>query len=177
MSEPTDGPSPAQVRRLDAPEAIALLPELVALAVRSKAAWGYDAAFMAAFATSMKTTVATRPGRVVLLAEDEEQVVGFAIVDDAGDRAWLEDLWVEPGRFGQGVGRLLWAATVDAARSMSRQTLELEADPNAEGFYLRMGARTVGQRASTIREGRLLPLMRASVGPAAPQTPTRHAET
>ncbi len=177
MPEPTDVPSPLQVRRADGPEAMALLPELIALAVRSKAAWGYDEAFMATFATSMKATVAARPGRVVLLAEVGTQVVGYAIVDDADDRAWLEDLWVEPGRFGEGVGRLLWTAAVGAARSMSRQTLELEADPHAEGFYLRMGARTVGQRASTLREGRLLPLMRATVCPATLDAPTGDAET
>jgi len=150
-------------RRLDAAEAGAALPALVALAVRSKAAWGYDGAFMARFEALMARTSVEVPGRVVIVVEDAGSILGFAIVDDVGDRAWLEDLWVEPARFGAGIGRALWSAAVEAARGMGQPSLDFEADPNAEPFYRRMGARTVGSRSSTIDGGRVLPIMRRAV--------------
>ena len=38
--------------------------------------------------------------------------------------------------------------------------MEIEADPNAEGFYLRMGARRVGENVYEIEgQRRVLPLM------------------
>ncbi len=158
------------IRAIAEDEARRLAPTLVALAVRSKASWGYDRAFMAAFERSMQGMALDRPAgqtaSILFVAEDAGAVVGFAAVEDEGERAWLEDLWVEPDRFGQGVGRALWLAAVEATRAMGRPTLELEADPNAVGFYERLGARVVGQRPSTLVEGRMLPLMRLEIGPA-----------
>ncbi len=51
------------------------------------------------------------------------------------------------------------------AASRGAESVEIEADPNAEGFYLRMGARRVGENVYEI-EGhrRLLPLMVVECG-------------
>jgi hypothetical protein len=35
----------------------------------------------------------------------------------------------------------------------------LTADPNAEAFYVAQGARRIGEKPSTIQEGRSLPLL------------------
>ncbi len=42
-------------------------------------------------------------------------------------------------------------------------TLRIASDPNAEGFYLKMGARRVGETPSQ-PEGRALPLLLLEVG-------------
>jgi hypothetical protein len=40
---------------------------------------------------------------------------------------------------GHGIGRSLFMHPVERAKSLGFQELEIESDPNAEGFYLRMG--------------------------------------
>jgi GNAT superfamily N-acetyltransferase len=149
-----------RVRVVEAADEAYLLPELVALDVRSKASWGYDAAFMETFAATMTPTALVAPSRTTLVAEADRVLLGYAIVDDLADVAWLEDLWVEPVHCRQGVGRALLAAAIDVARARGRRALDLESDPHAEPFYLREGARHVGERASTIQPGRQLPLLR-----------------
>ena len=69
------------------------------------------------------------------------------------------DLWVEPSAIGTGLGRTLWVHLLGQARALGHRALLIESDPNAEGFYLRMGARRVGERASKILAGRMLPVM------------------
>jgi GNAT superfamily N-acetyltransferase len=162
-----------RVRRVDAVEADHLLVVLRALARRSKASWGYELPFLEAFDALLPSQL-VRPGRVTLVAEAEGTVAGFAVVDDLGDRAWLEDLWVEPELFGRGAGTSLLEAALIVARALGRPYLEFESDPHAEGFYQRRGAHRFATRRSTLAEGRELPLMRIALeGPPREAGPPR----
>ena len=51
------------------------------------------------------------------------------------------------------------AAACEVARTLPADRLLIVADPNAEGFYLRMGARRVGEEDSEVVDGRRLPIM------------------
>lgn len=157
------------IRSLSGDEARSLARELAALGTRSKGAWGYDEGFMTRFGAQMAEWVPDFArgmrddgGRVLLVAEDDGALVGFAIVEqtDPAKPAWLEDLWIEPHRMRGGIGSALLDATLDAARTAGRSALEFESDPNAEGFYLRMGATRIGEQLSDFQAGRLLPVMR-----------------
>jgi GNAT superfamily N-acetyltransferase len=75
------------------------------------------------------------------------------------ERGLLRDLWVDPAAIGTGVGTLLWRHMLGEARRLAYRVVRIESDPNAEGFYLKMGARRVGAIASTVLEGRTLPLL------------------
>ena len=148
------------VRPLGPEEADRRLDALVALVLRSKASWGYDEDFMTRFAATSVTRELVGPRRVSLVALAGQREVGLAVVDDEGSRAWLEDLWVEPTLFTRGVGRALFAASLDVVRGWGRSILELESDPNAEGFYLAMGATRTATRPSSLAPDRPLPLLR-----------------
>ena len=148
------------LRWLDSTEAEGRRDELVALTMRSKASWGYHEDFMARFGETSVTRELVGVGRGCVVAFDGHRAVGFAVLDDEKERAWLEDLWVEPGYFGRGVGRALVGDCVKRSRDWGRRVLELESDPHAEGFYLRLGAVRVGERASAVASDRNLPLMR-----------------
>ena len=157
------------IRPLTAEEAHTVAPELAALGTRSKGAWDYDEGFMTRFGAQMATWLPEfvggmrdDGGRVLLVAEDDGTTVGFAIVEqtDPAKPAWLEDLWIEPHRMRGGIGSQLLRAALEAARAAGRGALEFESDPNAEGFYLRMGARKIGEQVSDFQAGRILPVMR-----------------
>ena len=87
-------------------------------------------------------------GRAWLLTDGRGRDVGYALVcwlhsiDHGGRLAVLDDLWVEPGQRGRGLGtRLLRAALADVAGAGARAVL-VEADPadaRAVAFYRRLG--------------------------------------
>ena len=65
---------------------------------------------------------------------------------------------------GQGIGAALWEHAMERATALGATLLEIEADPNAEGFYLKMGATTIGEVAYVLEgQRRRLPLMQARV--------------
>ena len=133
---------------------------LTALALRAKAHWGYDADFMERAAAEIVIGPDdVERHEVWVLEAGSGQVVGFHRVI-LGEPAVLEDLWLEPAAIGQGRGRQLWDHAVATARAGGAAALELDADPNATGFYERMGAVRVGSTPSAIDASRALPRMR-----------------
>lgn len=136
---------------------------LSALALRSKAHWGYDDAFLAA----CREELTMRPDEIVarrtLVAERDGEPLGFVTVDGAPPRGELGMLFVEPAAIGQGVGRRLFAAALDTARAAGFARLTVQADPHAEGFYRAMGAERIGEVPSGSVPGRYLPLLELTV--------------
>jgi GNAT superfamily N-acetyltransferase len=148
------------IDRAEQDEADALAPVLTALCRRSKAHWGYPPDLLARWADDLHIDSADILADAVLVARTpDDAVVGFARIGARADHTQLKDLWVEPASMGTGVGRSLWDAAVALARSLPHHELRFAADPNAEPFYRRMGARRTGFAASEIVDGRTLPLM------------------
>jgi len=78
----------------------------------------------------------------------------------SGDVLELEHLCVLPGWIGSGVGCWLFEHAMREAALRGARAVGIEADPNAEGFYLRMGARRVGENVYEIEgQKRTLPLL------------------
>ena len=133
---------------------------LTALATRAKAHWGYDADFMARVSEAMTLVPADIAAHEVhVLLDSSGATVGFHRVLP-GDPAELEDMWVEPDAMGHGHGRRLFEHAVATVRAFGATALELDADPNAVGFYERMGMVRVGETPSNLIPGRSLPRMR-----------------
>ena len=137
--------------------------ELSALAQRSKAYWGYDDAFMERARAELTIGADAIAEHDVWVLEDEAgDVVGWHRVI-GGEAAILEDLWLEPSAIGAGHGRRLWEHAASMARASGASVMELDADPNAVGFYERMGAEVVGETPSRIVRDRTLPRMRVTL--------------
>lgn len=128
------------------------------LAFRSKAYWGYDAAFMEA----CRAELTVRPEAVaagdVWVAEADGRVLGLcALAPVSPKEADALMLFVEPGAMGRGVGRALFAHMADEARRRGYATLVIDSDPGAAPFYARMGAAPSGTAPSGSIPGRFLP--------------------
>ena len=77
-----------------------------------------------------------------------------------GDSLWLDNLWVLPGFMGQGIGKQLFHHALERSRALGESVLKIEADPNAQSFYEKMGARKVGESHSQVDgQPRILPIM------------------
>lgn len=134
---------------------------LSALCRRSKAHWGYDAAFMRASEPSLMVSSDLIAHGRVLVAEGDAGIAGVASIEALerqGDYD-LVHLFVEPVRLNRGVGRALFAAAVALARREGASRLVILSDPHAAEFYERLGARRVGDAPSDAIPGRLLPLL------------------
>jgi GNAT superfamily N-acetyltransferase len=132
--------------------------ELSALCLRSKAYWGYDAAFMARCAASLTVSEAgIAAGRVLVAFDAVGRTIGVAGVELDGGTADLAVMFVDPPAIGGGAGRALFQASIDLARSLGARRLTILADPNAASFYERMGARYLHDAPSDAIPGRTLP--------------------
>lgn len=142
------------IRRANPDEAA----ELTAIMHRSKAYWGYSSEFMTLFRDSMIITPQNIGEGDVFVLELDRRILGFLHLKYLEGHSHLEDLFIEPDAIGKGYGKQLFVKAVELTRVAGYHEMTLEADPNAEPFYLRLGVRRVGQRASAV-PGRFLPQM------------------
>lgn len=129
------------------------------LASRSKAYWGYDEAFMEACRDELTVSAAEVTARRATVTEHDGQVLGFATLEGRPPQGALGMLFVDPDSIGKGIGRLLLDHMVVMARDLGFVRLMIDADPNAEPFYLAMGAERIGSTPSGSIPGRTLPLL------------------
>jgi GNAT superfamily N-acetyltransferase len=131
---------------------------LTALCVRSKAHWGYDAAFMKLSAATLNVSEDDIAASRVLVAVDAaDRVIGMACVLPEGEVSDLDALFIDPSAIGSGAGRALFDAAVTLARRQGARCMTILADPNAAAFYERMGARYLRNAPSDAIPGRTLP--------------------
>ena len=134
---------------------------LTALCRRSKAHWGYDAAFMKASEEALTVDAAKIARGHVLVAENEAGALAGVVAALPLDHPGIFDLdlmFVAPEAIRNGVGETLFRAVVDVLKREQATRLIILADPNAAEFYARMGARRVGEAPSESIPGRTLPL-------------------
>ena|SRR5919204_5670252 len=121
-----------------------LAPTLTEIAHAAKRHWSYPERWIQSWRELLTITPAFVAEHEVFVGVVEEEVVGFYALLDLGTHWSLEHLWVRPQYMRQGVGRRLFAHAVEQAQSLRPAPLRIESDPNAERFYLRMGARRIG---------------------------------
>lgn len=131
---------------------------LSALALRSKAVWGYDDDFLEACRPELTVTSGMIEAGGLTVAERDGRVVGLSRVAIGNDgTAEILLLFVEPGQLRGGIGRGLFAALEKTARAAGAVRLCCGADPGAEPFYRRMGMIRIGEEPSGSITGRMLP--------------------
>jgi len=127
------------------------------LARRAKAHWGYPAEWLASWDAGLEITPEAIERHRTFVAALDDEVVGVCQLQESDTHSFLEHVWVDPSAHGRGVGRAL----VEHARSNARGIIAIVADPHAEGFYFRLGARRVGEVAAPMPGApeRKLPLL------------------
>ena len=123
---------------------------LEALQRRSSDVWESDRASLAAHPDAIEPPHrAIAEGRVRVAVDASGRRLGFSVVLTVTDgRCELDDLFVEPDAMRQGVGRLLVDDVVSRAAAAGATYVDVIANPNALGFYERVGFEITGE-AST----------------------------
>jgi GNAT superfamily N-acetyltransferase len=117
---------------------------LTALARAAKAHWGYPAEWLAAWDADLKITPEYVAAHRVFVAEFGGACAGVCALEDLGGRWALEHMWVDPALHGHGVGRALVRRALEAAAAARPGQVTVTSDPQAAGFYERLGAHRVG---------------------------------
>jgi N-acetylglutamate synthase-like GNAT family acetyltransferase len=91
-------------------------------------------------------------------------LLGFYALVIKQEKAELDHMWVAPAHIGSGVGKELFLHAMQTAAGQSINAVEILSDPNAAGFYRKMGAHQVGEATSEI-DGQSRTLPRLIVDP------------
>jgi ribosomal protein S18 acetylase RimI-like enzyme len=140
------------------------LPEeadvLSQIAFSAKAHWGYPKRWMGIWKPQLTFSPAYFEENEGWVAEIDGLPMAFYTLQEKAGNAWIENLWVSPEVIGKGVGKRLFLHAAALSRQRGYKALQLEADPNAVGFYEKMGMVQIGERHSEIEnEPRILPIM------------------
>lgn len=97
-------------------------------------------------------------------AIEDGRPVGFYVLTKEDDGIHLDHLWILPQAMGRGIGRALFEHAATQAKAVGCSCIKIESDPNAEGFYQRMGAVRVGTSVTEVcGQRRELPLLRCDL--------------
>ena len=131
---------------------------LTKIALNAKRHWGYPEHWIQHWQEDLTISSEFITNNLVYVAEDENLIVGFYALVVGERRAELEHMWVAPEHIGTGVGKELFIHAMQTAAGDDVSEVEISADPNAESFYTRMGARRIGEDSSEIDgQKRVLP--------------------
>ena len=128
----------------------------------AKGFWGYDPARVREWAASLDLSPQRLAVAHALVAETDGRAIGWAeVLPPEGGVCVLEHLWIEPARMRRGAGTQLFGQAARHAAGLGATAMQWEAEPNALGFYARMGGRQV--RTTTSEWGRELLVMGVSL--------------
>jgi len=144
------------IRRVDPNEA----DVLTQIALSAKRHWSYPERWMEIWTPQLTFTSAYFEEHEGWVAVDNDNPIAFYTLEDHDGIAWIENLWVLPEYIGKGIGKEVIHHAIALARRRGYKSLQLEADPNAVGFYEKMGMKKIGERNSEVdSQQRVLPLM------------------
>ncbi len=130
------------------------------IALSAKHHWGYPERWMKIWKPQLTFSPEYFEENESWVAEMDNRPIAFYTLQEKDGVAWIENLWALPEYIGQGVGKRLFLHAKSRSRKLGYKTLKLEADPNAVGFYEKMGMSKIGERHSEVEgQPRILPIM------------------
>jgi GNAT superfamily N-acetyltransferase len=146
---------------------------LTTIALEAKRFWGYPEHWIKHWESDLTISADFIRDHHVYVVEVDGEVRGFYALCVSGDaertaesvrKAELEHLWVTPDLIGTGIGKELFLDAMEKAAALAVRDVEISADPNAAGFYKRMGAMQIGEVDSQI-DGKTRKLPRLKIEP------------
>lgn len=115
---------------------------LTEIAINSKKHWGYPDDWMCLWLPELEITADYISDNIVTKVYEKDVLIGFfALVKTAPDTSSLDHMWLIPGKIGAGLGRIIFDKITQQAYTAGYREISITADPNANGFYEKMGAK------------------------------------
>ena len=118
---------------------------LTQIALDAKRYWGYPEHWIKHWESDLTISSDFIHDNHVYVAEENGQIQGFYALIVTGEKAELDHMWVKPTLIGTGIGKELFLDAMERAAALKVSAVEISSDPNAAGFYRRMGATEIGE--------------------------------
>ena len=138
--------------------------KLSEIAHDAKRHWGYPEHWIKHWQDDLTITPDYVVAHRVYAAEADGDLLGFYALIIRNGKAELDHIWVTPSHIGTGVGKQLFLHAMRIAAGEHVSEVEILSDPNAEGFYRKMGAYQTGEAVSEI-DGQPRSLPRFTIDP------------
>ncbi|AET69898.1 putative acetyltransferase [Desulfosporosinus orientis DSM 765] len=146
---------------------------LTNISFTSKNYWNYPQEYFDVWRRELTITSDYINTNIVFVAEVDEIVAGYFSIAEVKEDFftgqvmikkgfWLEHLFILPEFIGQGIGTDLMFKAKNICAQMKIDRLYIFSDPNAKGFYDKLGAKYIGESPSSI-EGRMVSLFELEV--------------
>lgn len=143
-------------------------PVLTQIAFESKGYWEYPEEYMKVWRDELTIKGEYIDKNIVYAAVINGAAAGFySLVNNQTDLLagsleisrgyWLDHLFVHPQFIGKGIGASMFRHAGKLCRKIGCGSLKILADPNAAGFYIKMGATYLEEYPSNI-PGRTIPM-------------------
>ena len=133
---------------------------LTQIAISAKSYWNYPEKWMEIWIPQLTFSPEYFEANESWVAVLEDKPVAFYTWQDRNGIAWIENLWVSAEYIGTGVGKQLFLHALESARQRGYKIMQLESDPNARGFYEKMGMRKIGEHQAEVDgQPRMIPVM------------------
>ena len=137
---------------------------LTTITLAAKRHWNYPENWIKTWLPSLMITPEYILVNEIWVAIVDEQCVAYYSLKPEGEYLWLDNLWVLPEFMGQGIGKQLFQHALGRVRVCGVSILKIEADPNAQAFYEKMGARKIGEHHTQVNgQPRILPIMEIKI--------------
>lgn len=130
---------------------------LTEIGIQSKSIWNYSEEAMAVFRDELLVCEEFIESGLVYVFEESTKVIGYYLLKPLGrTTVELEHLFISPGHIHNGIGSALFQHAIDESKRRNFSRMQIQSDPNAAGFYERLGLAKVADIPSSI-PGRSIP--------------------
>jgi len=136
---------------------------LTAIAKEAKKYWGYSDEQIKGWTSDLTISKEDIQKSFVFNIEIDDKIVGFSVLEEKSDVFEIEHMWVLPEHIGKGYGKILFEYAKALALKHKGKKLRVTSDPNAAGFYQKMGMKQIGEIESSIPRRRMLPILELSL--------------
>lgn len=138
--------------------------DLTAITLAAKRHWNYPERWIQSWIPVLTISPEYISAHETWIAVHADRTIAYYSFAEGGGALWLDNLWVLPDLIGRGIGKRLFRHALRRAAERGASILKIEADPNAQGFYEKMGARRIGFHHCGEMDGqpRILPVMEIS---------------
>ncbi len=132
--------------------------------MRSLAVWGYSPKQIEGAVEALEITEEFLGKSICYVAELNDLIKGFFCIEpnQIGELSEAK-FYIEPDSMRLGLGTILWNKVIYELKNEEVKYFKFLIDPNAQGFYEKLGAVKVAEQPSDIIEGYMIPIMKYTI--------------
>jgi len=129
----------------------------------SKRHWGYNDKVMNLWLPDLLITTDNFSSLEIWVMKNKKVMGGVFSLSLMSEYIYeLEDFWISPSEMGKGFGQKMFQFIINHLQNIKAKKLVIISDPNAEGFYKKMGASRVKLMESKPKD-RMLPILELKI--------------